>query len=84
MVEAGSSCPAKAVISVPSLLIVNSAGPEVELDDSGSKVETKRIRPSASRVGSVMPLELKVSLRGTRRAIERRAQAIERVGFRRL
>jgi len=64
MAEAESSGPAKAVISVPSLLIVNNAGPETEFEDSGGWVVTNIILPSASIVGSVMLWELKVNWRG--------------------
>jgi hypothetical protein len=45
-------------------LIVNIAGPEAELEDSGGWVETNRILPSASIVGSAMLRELKVNWRG--------------------
>ena len=60
----GSSGPAKAVISVPSLLIVNRAGPVAEFEDSGGEEETNRIRPSESMVGFAMLRELKVNRRG--------------------
>ena len=64
MAEASSTWPAKAVISVPSLFIVKSAGPEAEFDDSGGSAETNRILPSERIVGSVMLRELKVNCRG--------------------